>query len=77
MSDTQMTVEIVVPGGYRSAEELLADCGFERASRPPLASTPEMRARMRELLKPLADDFDRATIVVLDDLDSLVKRYGL
>jgi hypothetical protein len=73
----QMTVEIIVPPGYKSADEMLGDCGFERASLPPLVSTPEMRNRIRELAKPWADDFDRAVLIVLDDLDRLVKRYGI
>lgn len=73
----ETTVEIIVPPGYKSADEMLDDCGFERAPRPPLASTPEMRNRIRELAKPWADDFDRAVVIVLDDLDGLMKRYGL
>jgi hypothetical protein len=45
--------------------------------KPPVASTPEMRNRLRELAKPGADDFDRAVLIVLDDLERVVKHYGL
>jgi hypothetical protein len=70
-------VEIVVPPGYRSGDDFLVDCGFKRAEQPPLTSTPEMRNRLRELAQPARDDFDRGVLVVLDDLEQLVRRYGL
>lgn len=35
------------------------------------SSTPEMRARTRELATPPRDDFDRAVIAVLDDFDAI------
>jgi hypothetical protein len=69
-----ITVEIAVPRGYRSAQEFLDDCGFERAERVPIASTPEMRGRLRELASPSRDDFDRAVLIVLDDFDRLEAR---
>ena len=37
----------------------------------PLASTPEMRGRIRELATPARDDFDRAVLIVLDDFERL------
>lgn len=37
-----------------------------------MKSTPEMRARIRELMRPAQDDYDRAVACVLDDLESLI-----
>jgi len=41
----------------------------------PIASTPEMRARLRELATPPRDDFDRAVAIVLDDFDRLYRAW--
>lgn len=41
----------------------------------PIASTPEMRARLRELATPPRDDFDRAVNIVVDDFDRLYRAY--
>jgi hypothetical protein len=49
----------------------------QTTERPPVASTPEMRNRLRESAKPWADDFDRAVLIVLDDLERVVKHYDL
>ena len=38
-----------------------------------MASTKEMRARIRELADPARDDFDRAVIAVVDDLEALLR----
>jgi hypothetical protein len=42
----------------------------------PLKSTPEMRARIRELATD-RDDFDRAVLMVLDDIDALLRSQQL
>jgi len=41
----------------------------------PIASTPEMRARLRELATPPRDDFDRAVNIVVDDFNRLYRVY--
>jgi hypothetical protein len=41
----------------------------------PLASTPEMRNRIRELASANLDDFDRAIVIVLDDFERLYRVY--
>ena len=55
----------------------LATLAKAQGPRPPVASTTEMRERIRELINPGADDFDRAVLIVLDDLERLVRHYGL
>lgn len=42
-----------------------------------MKSTPEMRARLRELSQPEGDDYDRAVVMVLDDLDARVQFASL
>lgn len=37
-----------------------------------MKSTPEMRHRIRELATPERDDFDRAVLMTLDDLDQVI-----
>lgn len=37
-----------------------------------MKSTPEMRARLRDLTKPERDDYDRAVECVLDDFDAMI-----
>jgi hypothetical protein len=41
----------------------------------PIASTPEMRNRIRELALPPRDDFDRAVLIILDDFERLHRAY--
>jgi hypothetical protein len=43
----------------------------ETSRAPKLESTPEMRARIRELASPPRDDFDRAVIALLNDFDRI------
>lgn len=38
----------------------------------PLKSTRAMRQRIRELAHPARDDFDRAVIAALDDLEAII-----
>lgn len=38
-----------------------------------MKSTQAMRDRCRELSKPHADDYDRAVICVIDDLEAILK----
>lgn len=47
-------------------------CGAHRAFK----STPEMRARARELAKAggYVDDYDRAVLAILDDFEALLNR---
>lgn len=47
-------------------------CGAHRAFK----STPEMRARARELATSggYLDDYDRAVLAILDDFDALLNR---
>lgn len=42
----------------------------------PLASTQDMRNRLRELAMPPRDDFDRAVLIVLDDFDRLLDKVN-
>ena len=42
-----------------------------------MKSTPEMRARARELATPPRDDFDRAVLAILDDFDALEQAYDM
>lgn len=43
-----------------------------------MQSTPEMRARARELAQqPVMDDYDRAVLAVLDDFDALTAQHAL
>ena len=49
----------------------------ERLVTMPMQSTDLMRARLRELADPARDDFDRAVIAALDDLDALLARAAL
>ncbi len=67
--EQRKTVEIVVPVGYVSPDEFLSIWRFERASRPAIASTQEMRDRLRELRS--------AVSIVLDDLERIIQRYDL
>jgi hypothetical protein len=39
-------------------------------------STPEMRARLRELMKPEIDQCDLAVMYVLDDLENILRKLG-
>lgn len=41
-----------------------------------MKSTPDMRARARELATPPRDDFDRAVLAVLDDFDAALTLAG-
>lgn len=38
-----------------------------------MKSTQAMRARCRELSRPELDDYDRAVICIIDDLEALLK----
>jgi hypothetical protein len=42
----------------------------------PMKSTPEMRARLRELMKPEIDQCDLAVMYVLDDLERILQKLG-
>lgn len=41
-----------------------------------MKSTPQMRARARELATPPRDDFDRAVLAALDDLEDMLRPCG-
>lgn len=41
----------------------------------PRASTPEERRRIRELLQPEQDDFDRVVVAVVDDFERVSIEY--
>ena len=49
---------------------ILADDGISYLR--PMKSTQAMRDRIRELAHPNRDDFDRAVIAALDDLEGIL-----
>lgn len=52
------------------AVRILTDGGLSYLR--PLKTTRAMRERIRELANPIRDDFDRAVLAALDDLEGII-----
>lgn len=71
--DAQGTLTTPIP---RLARDLLAKCREHLIAPRVMKSTPEMRARIRELMSPEQDQYDLAVAYVLEDLEEFLKPFN-